>query len=69
LGPAAGGRRMSAYSANSSAYVGVGPNQAGRSGGRRQTLIDQIPGPGPGVGRRNTASSAEGGRDRECAIM
>lgn len=60
---------MSAYSANSSAYVGVGPNQAGRTATRRQTLIDQIPGPGPGIGRRNTASSAEGSRDRECVVM
>ncbi|KAN0110002.1 hypothetical protein V8E51_006389 [Hyaloscypha variabilis] len=59
------GRRMSAYTANSSAYQ----NPVGRvATGRRQTLIDQIPGPGP-IGRRNTAGSAQDGRDRDCVVM
>jgi len=59
------GRRMSAYSANTATYQ----NPVGRvPTGRRQTLIDQIPGPGAGIGRRNTGGS-EGGRDRDCVVM
>jgi ubiquitin carboxyl-terminal hydrolase MINDY-1/2 len=63
-----GGRRMSAYSANAQNVGYVSPVGRVNTGGRRGTLIDQIP-QGSGIGRRNTAGSGGGERERECVIM
>ena len=67
-GPGRGGRRMSAYSANAANAGYQSPVGRVATGGRRGTLIEQIPGPGPGVGRRNTGGS-EQQRERDCVVM
>jgi hypothetical protein len=67
-GPGGGGRRMSAYSANAANAGYQSPVGRVATGGRRGTLIEQIPGPGPGVGRRNTGGSDQQ-RERDCVVM